>query len=656
PDIVEIYFSNITNIDNNTTWAQMCQNYSGLANYQWCREYYWSINGSDRSKAENWTQKAFNPFVVCNLPPMIVKFTISWCSSGGLNPEYYIYAELKAFDLSAVREVKYELYDLCWNKKVATETSTFTEDYTCVSTSKVFRNLDWWTYQFYGYKVVGTVKNGAGFTVCIEGKVMGEIAGFANYIASGISALLGMLTGGLQSVWNKVAKGVEVIVEWAKQKMREILIQPVELLAETTENYVRKFANTMPPKERDIDAISRTIQNKVTAMFSDFTMAMKKAASIACVFGLKEIMNAFVEIIKECAFKIYGWTGITQMQPVVTEEEAREIWAYLKERVKDMSSMEDWRKFTVNSIREWMGTQKPSESHRMFIQQSGDRYAIVIGEYDANLEGAVKHDVEELYKILPQKGFTMITIPGKPNNLQLTKNEIKKVFEDLKKNLTQNSFVFIVFVGHGSVDANGSACYALGDGTNYPYSELAWDFDSRILDRNGDNIISDEERRNPIYSTLVVVFQTCFSRHGIDAFMQNDPVGKRVLISACDYDEISQYLYGWYTFFLGHFTNKLQNDYAEEFEMSFVQALVAGIILTLVPTLILSELVWWLVWGLLWALTWGIASCIHMSRLGNTLYDAVYWGNIWARYGFSGLAKSSHPYIYNPDLAKEVVI
>ncbi|MGC9061138.1 MAG: hypothetical protein ACP5JR_07925, partial [Thermoplasmata archaeon] len=195
PDIVEIYFSNTTNIDNNTMWNAYTTNSetsSVFLRYSWCRDYYKEINASNSSLAENWTQKAFNPFVVCNLPPMIVRFAISWCSLGGLNPEYYIYAELKAFDLSAVREVKYELYDLCWNKKVATETSTFTKDYTCVSTSMVFRNLDWWTYQFYGYKVVGTVKNGAGFTVSIEGKVMGAIAGFANYIASGISALLGM--------------------------------------------------------------------------------------------------------------------------------------------------------------------------------------------------------------------------------------------------------------------------------------------------------------------------------------------------------------------------------------------------------------------------------------------------------------------------------
>ncbi|MGC8913880.1 MAG: hypothetical protein ACP5LE_08190, partial [Thermoplasmata archaeon] len=107
PDIVEIYFSNTTNIDNNTTWAQMCQRYSGLANYQWCREYYWSINGSDASKAENWTQKAFNPFVVCNLPPMIVKFSAEPRKYGDWpNERYTIRTEFVVRDLRGVREVK----------------------------------------------------------------------------------------------------------------------------------------------------------------------------------------------------------------------------------------------------------------------------------------------------------------------------------------------------------------------------------------------------------------------------------------------------------------------------------------------------------------------------------------------------------------------
>ncbi|MEM3738795.1 MAG: hypothetical protein QW204_03485, partial [Thermoplasmata archaeon] len=71
PDIVEIYFSNVSYIDNNSLWQQMIVSNGFASTYGWCREYYQTLNASDPSKAENWTQKAFNPFVVCNLPPMV---------------------------------------------------------------------------------------------------------------------------------------------------------------------------------------------------------------------------------------------------------------------------------------------------------------------------------------------------------------------------------------------------------------------------------------------------------------------------------------------------------------------------------------------------------------------------------------------------------
>ncbi|MEM3413688.1 MAG: hypothetical protein QXE27_07085, partial [Thermoplasmata archaeon] len=88
PDIVEIYFSNVSYIDNNSLWQQMIVSNGFASTYGWCREYYQTLNASDPSKAENWTQKAFNPFVVCNLPPMITSFSAEAHDEWGWVPVY----------------------------------------------------------------------------------------------------------------------------------------------------------------------------------------------------------------------------------------------------------------------------------------------------------------------------------------------------------------------------------------------------------------------------------------------------------------------------------------------------------------------------------------------------------------------------------------
>ena len=80
PDIVEIYFSNTTNINNETMWQEYLSNTSTgslFQNYAWCREYYHDLNANNSSASENWTQKAFNPFVSYNLPPTIVKYSVT---------------------------------------------------------------------------------------------------------------------------------------------------------------------------------------------------------------------------------------------------------------------------------------------------------------------------------------------------------------------------------------------------------------------------------------------------------------------------------------------------------------------------------------------------------------------------------------------------
>ncbi|MGC8913847.1 MAG: hypothetical protein ACP5LE_08020, partial [Thermoplasmata archaeon] len=669
PDIVEIYFSNITNIDNNTTWEQMCQRYSGLANYQWCREYYWSINGSDPSKAENWTQKAFNPFVVCNLPPMIVRFAISWCSLGGLNPEYYIYAELKAFDLSAVREVKYELYDLCWNKKVATETSTFTEDYTCVSTSKVFRNLDWWTYQFYGYKVVGTVKNGAGFTVSIEGKVMGAIAGFANYIASGINALLGMLTGGLQSVWNKVAKGVEVIVEWVTKNAKEDLMPISELMREKIKGYVEKWAKFIPHCFEEIEKTAYQIEKEIIEMFGIFTRDVIKWANLGRVYGMREVTIGFAEVLRDCMLKMYSWTGIANLQPKVGEQDALQVWNFLQRNV-DITSLDSWREFGVRIGRELTGESTSVKMGADTPKGNEYKFGIVIGEWidgDANGESVVRHDVGKFYNLLTSHGYTMIEIPGKPQNLQLTKEEINLTFVYLRENLTAHpdARVFIAFSGHGIEYPDGDAAYGMSEGPDYFWHDMSDRFDRTILDRNNDSKISNDEMQKPPYSALIMIFSTCHSEYAVENFSRNDTgAEKRVLISSCSKHEKSA-AYSFFGIGFGlfpsHFSNKIMGECGEEFLIVFFQVAISfglfiggplGLLLCIIINTVFAFLP--LLIPLLVALIAAYDVGLHPA---STIYDSTVYASKWTYFGlFFGLIGGSNPKIFNEKLAMEVMV
>jgi len=419
-------------------------------------------------------------------------------------------------------------------------------------------------------------------------------------------------------------------------------------------------------------------------MFGSFTDAYKKAVNIVYLYvrigSMKEVVVGFAEIMRECMLTIYGWTGIEQILPQISEVEAMQAWEQLQAQVKDIGSLDAWRKFALNSANAMLGGSAPPSEVRMYpAQQSPKKFAIVIGEYEEGasffneIRGAVTHDVKGFYTALEDRGYTMITLPGKQYNLQLNRSEINMTFKYLRENLTNypGSFVFMAFVGHGTVTEMGG-CYLLGDGTKYSFVDMAYDFDIRILDRNGDGKITSTEQENTLYSKLVVVFQTCVSKWGIDAFKQRDRSSgpNRILISACDYNEKSFCIdlhTGWgFTFFAGHLINKLTGNYGEEFIMSFLQSLLGSLsfLFVSIPSLFkwlkvlsaLSFLCLLILCLLVFSVVWGVMAVHDMSTLGNTLYDAVDWGNKWARYGLGFGVWTSTPHIYNGDLAKGVIL
>ncbi|MEM4307862.1 MAG: hypothetical protein QXU48_02205 [Thermoplasmata archaeon] len=232
PDIVETYFSNISYIDRQEKWDETKQIYQWLANYQWCRDYYLELNATAkdmskpeseredaRSKAENWTQKAFNPFVVYNMPPTIAKWSASvreyHTSSGTI---YTIQTEFVVRDIGGIKEVNQKIVELMTGKVVAEHTYIPEARYTEITAGWEF-TVDYWTLKTQGYRAVGETTNYAGYSV----EASKEIKGLIAIAIDALQALWQMLAGGLQEVWEAVEKAVTTLRAWVMEKLEYLL-------------------------------------------------------------------------------------------------------------------------------------------------------------------------------------------------------------------------------------------------------------------------------------------------------------------------------------------------------------------------------------------------------------------------------------------------
>ena len=110
PDIVEIYFSNVTRIENEPV---------PISDYQFAKDYYFKIKyDQNASNAENWTQKQFNAFVTENNPPIIttlgIETTENWGPCGLFGATWLCSVTtkvtIKVFDVAGINTVKIRLY------------------------------------------------------------------------------------------------------------------------------------------------------------------------------------------------------------------------------------------------------------------------------------------------------------------------------------------------------------------------------------------------------------------------------------------------------------------------------------------------------------------------------------------------------------------
>jgi len=244
PDIVEIYFSNTTNIENETMWEEYLSNTttgSLFQNYIWCREYYLDLQKNNTSLAENWTQKAFNPFVSYNLPPTIVGYDVHFTKRhSGWTVTVKIDFSYTVRDASGIQEIKITIKDKFSSTVLYGSIERFPEG----PTEHDGHDSCTVDYSGFGYIFIIEVSNGMNevTTEHVFNELLGEVV---DEVVDALAALAEMLLGGLQKAWEAVQNAVNVIVEWIKG----IFVNGISALVDTLKSafgpYIEEIAKLL---------------------------------------------------------------------------------------------------------------------------------------------------------------------------------------------------------------------------------------------------------------------------------------------------------------------------------------------------------------------------------------------------------------------------
>jgi len=218
PDIVESYFSNTTNIENETMWQEYLSNTttgSLFQNYAWCREYYLDLNANNSSAAENWTQKAFNPFVSYNLPPTIVGYDVHFTKrQSGWTVTVKIDFSYTVRDASGIREIKITIKDKFSSAVLWWSIERFPAGPT------EHNGHDSCTVYYSGFGYIFSIEVSNGMNEVTTEHVFNELLG---EVVDALAALGEMLLGGLQKAWEAVQNAVNVIWQWIENVVKTIL-------------------------------------------------------------------------------------------------------------------------------------------------------------------------------------------------------------------------------------------------------------------------------------------------------------------------------------------------------------------------------------------------------------------------------------------------
>jgi len=296
PDIVEIYFSNTTWIDNETLWQKMIVSNGLAGRYGWCREYYHELNASNSSLAENWTQKAFNPFVYNTMPPMVVSYSVTieeignvWDKKAKISFEYHVR------DVKGIKKMVVELSDSVFGMLDSRDIS-FHDDYPTECTYSDSFICELWHVVGTGIRLKGTVENIVSDKVSVEWEHKGLISGVISVIVDGAQALWQMLSGGLQKIWEAVAKAVSMIVEWVKEQINKILEPLIAPVKAAIESFGQAF-NQILTESTSIDALLFGLSGLIFGHSPPHVLMLYLQALVCGLFAIEVAFLAITTVL-----------------------------------------------------------------------------------------------------------------------------------------------------------------------------------------------------------------------------------------------------------------------------------------------------------------------------------------------------------------------
>jgi hypothetical protein len=316
---------------SNTTTGSLFQNYA------WCREYYLDLQKNNTSLAENWTQKAFNPFVSYNLPPMIVQYNVDIHAEGTSAAKISFWYLVR--DVQGIAEIKLELVELCtntvkWEYKIDLVHQLPTE-YNCsgwvvIGTSTLF----------FGCELRIRVSNGFN-TVSATRK----FDGFCSMCVDAITALAEMLLGGLQKAWEAVANAVNVIVEWIKgiiDQLMQPLYTAVDMIKARYGEFIKGMVSVFTGGQTKGEGEVNTAK-LMELIFGVFVLILPLAlVMMALVIGISAILGVYIPIGALLLFIV-----VTAYTVALYQSMAYEDGKSLIEAGKALG-------YTVDNVRDWL--------------------------------------------------------------------------------------------------------------------------------------------------------------------------------------------------------------------------------------------------------------------------------------------------------------
>jgi len=598
PDIVEVYFSNTTNINNNATWDHIIQSvYPWLANYQWCREYYWALNGSDTSKAENWTQKAFNPFVVCNLPPMITDFTVEAHEEWGLTWYGYVVTACYLTVSTVIKSVGGfgNIYIGARpldkdSDTVGWSASPWDSALTQVSYDNIRLDVDWWTLKLTGYCThldTCSVADIGGRHPAVSASH--EIEGIGRFIANIITNFFAMLTGGLQNTWDAVEKGVTNIVDYLYQQIADKIQAEINTVCANIQNKINSIWGHVDQSLKttaNADFSSMARENGLFGVqeMKTFFGALLGAASTAdamtkpymtCPAIYKPLNQKIGKFMIEQSLKVvrvfYPIEDST-IQAFINKIERGEITVEIPGWLKGLDITND-RALVDGLLQEYLkwvsgtGTKaKIASTGNEFRQNEMAKVALIIGEGGWGIDAAVRNECSAMQ----QEILDRYALIGNGFNFNANRARIFQLIEELGNILTglhnagTKVQVVIVICAHG--DSTNHDRFIVGPDPEHNPETVSWQEFADALDAA---VFTDNHER--MYEKMLIIAQTCFSGRAIAPLTQRDSTN-RAVITAVDKDEVAAWMKGINRLvFLGHFVDFLLKRAGEEFVLTLLQ-------------------------------------------------------------------------------------